>query len=82
MLTIKILFTINSLKKTIPSKHYLQFLLIKKNPLNFDNKKIHLIKKIIRIKIISFQLKQSLSIQKTIFKVKRILTKKITKKGN
>ena len=82
MLTIKILFTINSLKKTIPSKHYLQFLLIKKKTLNFDKKKIHLIKKIIRIKIISFQLKQSISIQKTIFKVKRILTKKITKKGN
>ena len=34
MLTIKILFTINSLekkKKTIHSKHYLQFLSIKKH---------------------------------------------------
>ena len=30
MLTIKILFTINSLKKTIPSKHYLQFLSLRK----------------------------------------------------
>ena len=35
MLTIKILFTINSLKKTIPSKHYLQFLSLKKT-LSFD----------------------------------------------
>ena len=46
MLTIKILFTINSLKKTIPSKHYLKFLslrkkhsvLIRKN--SFDYKKL------------------------------------------
>ena len=38
MLTIKILFTINSLKKTIPSKHYLQFL-------SFWLEKILLIKK-------------------------------------
>ena len=30
MLTIKILFTINSLKGTIPSKHYLQFLSLRK----------------------------------------------------
>ena len=57
MLTIKILFTINSLKKkTIPSKHYLQFLSLKKT-LGFG-----LIKKYIRIKNISFQLKQSISI--------------------
>ena len=56
MLTIKILFTINSLKKTIPSKHYFQFL-------SFWSEKIHLIKKkIIRVKNISFQLKQSISI--------------------
>ena len=33
MLTIKILFAINSLKKTIPSKHYLQFLSFKKKHL-------------------------------------------------
>ena len=31
MLTIKILFTIKSLKITIPSKRYLQFLTFKKN---------------------------------------------------
>ena len=62
MLTIKILFTINSLKKkTIPSKHYLQFLSLKKT-LGFGLEKIHLIKKYIRIKNISFQLKQSISI--------------------
>ena len=36
MLTIKILFTVNSLKKTIPSKHYLQFFSFKKITLNFD----------------------------------------------
>ena len=30
MLTIKILFIINSPKKTFPSKHYLQFLSFKK----------------------------------------------------
>ena len=36
ILTIKILFTINSLKKTILSKHYLQFLSFKKIPLSFD----------------------------------------------
>ena len=35
MLTVNILFTINSLKKAIPSKHYLQFLSIKKT-LSFD----------------------------------------------
>ena len=36
ILTIKILFTINSLwKKTISSKHYLQFLSLKKT-LSFD----------------------------------------------
>ena len=40
MLTIKILFTINSLKKkTIPSKHYLQFLSLKKKHLVLDWKK-------------------------------------------
>ena len=33
MLTIKILFTINSRKKTIPSKHHLQFLSFKKKNL-------------------------------------------------
>ena len=33
MLTIKILFTINSLKKTLPSKYYLQFLSFKKKHL-------------------------------------------------
>ena len=45
MLTIKILFTINSLKKeTIPSKNYLQFLLFKKKHLVLI-KKINLIKK-------------------------------------
>ena len=33
MLTIKILFTINSLKKTVLSKHYLQFLSLKKKEL-------------------------------------------------
>ena len=61
MLTIKILFTINSLKKkTIPSKHYLQFLSLKKKTLGFRLEKIHLIKKYIRIKNISFQLKQSI----------------------
>ena len=38
MRTIKILFTINSLKNTIPSKHYLQFLSIKKH-LNLIRKK-------------------------------------------
>ena len=43
--TIKILFTINSLKKTISSKHYLQFLPFKKKHLpGFDYKKIHFIK--------------------------------------
>ena len=31
VLTIKILFSINSLKRTILSKHYLQFLSFKKN---------------------------------------------------
>ena len=36
MLTIKILSTINSLKKTIPSRHYLQFL-------SFKRKKKHLV---------------------------------------
>ena len=37
MLTIKILFTINSLlKKAISSKHYLQFLSFKKKTLSFD----------------------------------------------
>ena len=43
MLTIKILFTINWLKKTIPSEHYLQFLsfkkhlvLIRKNSFNWN----------------------------------------------
>ena len=35
MLTIKILFTINSLKKNIPSKRYLQLLSFKKT-LSFD----------------------------------------------
>ena len=82
MLTIKILFTINSLKKLFRQNTIYNSFWLKKKTLNFDKKKIHLIKKIIRIKIISFQLKQSISIQKTIFKVKRILTKKITKKGN
>ena len=81
MLTIKILFTINSLKKLFRQNTIYNSFWLKKT-LNFDKKKIHLIKKIIRIKIISFQLKQSISIQKTVFKVKRILTKKITKKGN
>ena len=33
MLTIKILFTIYSLKKSIPSKQYLQFLSLKKKHL-------------------------------------------------
>ena len=44
MLTIKILFTINSLKrKTIPSKHYLQFLSFKKTFKHFISiKTIHL----------------------------------------
>ena len=82
MLTIKILFTINSLKKLFRQNTIYNSVWLEKKTLNFDKKKIHLIKKIIRIKIISFQLKQSISIQKTIFKVKRILTKKITKKGN
>ena len=42
---------------------------------------VHLIKKIIRNKIMSFQLKQFVLIKKkTIFKGKRILTKKITMK--
>lgn len=36
ILTIKILFTVNSLKKTIPSKHYVQFFSFKKITLNFD----------------------------------------------
>ena len=62
MLTIKILFTINSLKKTIPSKHYLQFLSFKKKPLSFDWKKSFNQKQIIRIKNISFQLNQSIPI--------------------
>ena len=50
MLTIKILhvFTINLLKKTIHSKHYLQFLLIIK-ALNFASKKLISLRKIIQI---------------------------------
>ena len=36
MLTIKILFTINSLKETIPSKHYLQFFSLRKKTISFD----------------------------------------------
>ena len=63
MLTIKILFTIISLKKkTIPSKHYLQFLSFEKKTLGFAGlEKIRLIIRY-RIKNISFQLKQSISI--------------------
>ena len=40
MLTIKILFTINSLKKKKPisSKHYLHFIPLKKNNNNNNNK--------------------------------------------
>ena len=46
MLAIKVLSTINSLKKTIPSRHYLLFLSFKrKKTLSFDKKKNHLIKK-------------------------------------
>ena len=66
MLTIKILFTINSLKKSIPSKQYLQFLSFKKNT-SFWLEKIHLIKKIIQTKNILFHLKQSISIKKNMF---------------
>ena len=36
MLSIKVLFTINSVKTTIPSKHHLQFLSFKKKTLSFD----------------------------------------------
>ena len=42
MLTIKILLYLIYFKKTIPSKHYLQFLLFKENI--FFLEKIHLIK--------------------------------------
>ena len=61
IVTIKILFTINSLKTP---KHHLQFLPLK-NPLVFFRKKnsFHLTK-IIQIKNISFQLKQFISIKK------------------
>ena len=47
MLTIKIPFTINSLKKTIPSRHYLQFLSFKKKLLVLI-RKIHLINNILK----------------------------------
>ena len=66
MLTIKILFTNNSLKKSIPSTQYLQFLSFKKNT-SFWLEKIHLIKKIIQTKNILFHLKQSISIKKICF---------------
>ena len=62
MLTIKILSTINSLKKTIPSMQYLQFLSFNKNPLVLIRKNSFNKKKIIRIKNISFQLKQPILI--------------------
>ena len=79
-LTIKILFTNNSLKKSIPSTQYLQFLSFKKNT-SFWLEKIHLIKKIIQTKNILFHLKQSISIKKNMFfKVDCILKKKITEK--
>ena len=39
MQTIKILFPINALKKTIPSKHCLQFLSFKKETPSFERKK-------------------------------------------
>ena len=54
ILTIKILFTINSLKKTISSKHYLQFLSLKKH-LVLIRKKIHFIKqKLLKLRTFHF----------------------------
>ena len=80
MLSIKILFTINSVKNNYSVKHHLQFLSLKKKHLVLIRKKFISLKNIL-IKNISFQLKQSISIKKeTIFKVNCILTKKITKK--
>ena len=58
MPTTKILFTINSLKKTITSNNYLQFLPFKKT-LSFDLKKFILLKnKIVRIKKDFISIKQ------------------------
>ena len=54
MLTIKILFTINSLKKTILSKDYLQFLSLKKCLVLIRKKLITLLKQKL------FKLRQSL----------------------
>ena len=76
MLTIKILFTITSLKKkTISSKHYLQFLPLKK-PLVLIRKKFISLNKnysnwehFISIKTIHFDWKK----EETIFKVNRIV---------
>ena len=80
MLTIKILFTNYSLKKSIPSTQYLQFLSFKKNT-SFWLEKIHLIKKIIQTKNISFHLKQSISIkQKCFSKLIAFLRRKSLKK--
>ena len=61
MLSINILFTINSVRTTIPSKHHLQFLSFKKR-LFLIRKKVYFINKNVRIKNISFQLKQPISI--------------------
>ena len=65
MLTIKILFTINSLEINYFVKRLFTIPFVKKT-LSFDYKKIdHIIKtKIIQIKDISFQLKQLISIKK------------------
>ena len=80
MLTIKILFTINSLKKLFRQNTIYNSVWLEKKTLNFDKKKIHLIKKIIRIKIISFQLKQSISIQKLFSRLNAFLLRKLLKK--
>ena len=56
MLTMKILFTINSLlKKPFSSKHYLQFLSLKKKHLVLIRKKFISFKKIIIIVPLSLQ---------------------------
>ena len=58
MLTIKILFTINSLKKTILSKYYVRFLLSKKNQLILIRK--NSFKKKVFSRSIAFLIRKSL----------------------